>query len=137
VSRESFDVAVIGAGIAGLAACVLLRQRGFRVLCVDAEPHPHRKVGESLDWSSPALLARLGIGAEQLLRDEVATVKRRIVVCECGRPEWMAMPIALFLLLVAGILVLFAAGQPRETAIGFDIATHGIPVSFVVRRRAA
>lgn len=92
VDNQPYDVAVIGAGIAGLAACVLLRQRGFRVLCGDAVPCPHQKVGESLDWSSPALLARLGIDTRRLLHDGIATDKRRIVVCERGQPEWGAAP---------------------------------------------
>jgi flavin-dependent dehydrogenase len=89
---RSYDVAVIGAGIAGLAACVLLREAGFRVVCIDARPYPHHKVGESLDWSSPGLLTRLGIGRERLLDEHVATRKAKIVVNEIGRPSWMASP---------------------------------------------
>jgi flavin-dependent dehydrogenase len=87
-----YDVAVIGAGIAGLAACVLLREAGFRVVCLDARPYPHHKVGESLDWSSPGLLTRLGIGRDRLLEEHAATRKARIVVNEIGRPSWMASP---------------------------------------------
>ena len=87
-----YDVAVIGAGIAGLAACVLLREAGLRVVCVDTRPYPHHKVGESLDWSSPGLLARLGIGKDRLLDEQIATYKKKIVVSEIGRPSWMATP---------------------------------------------
>lgn len=87
-----YDVAVIGAGIAGLAACVLLRQQGLTVVCLDAQPYPHHKVGESLDWSSPGLLERLGIGVDRLLADEIATYKRKIVVYEPGKPQWTARP---------------------------------------------
>lgn len=86
------DVAVIGAGIAGLASCVLLRNAGLSVVCLDAQCYPHCKVGESLDWSSPALLAQLGIDPRTLLVDEVATHKKKIVVSELGRPEWRATP---------------------------------------------
>ena len=85
-------MAVIGAGIAGLAASILLRQAGMRVVCIDARPYPHRKVGESLDWSSPALLRGLGLDTDALLADGIATRKARIAVCELGAPEWQAAP---------------------------------------------
>jgi flavin-dependent dehydrogenase len=87
-----YDVAVIGSGIAGLAASVFLRQEGFAVVCLDAHPHPHHKVGESLDWSSPGLLQRLGIAGDDLLARGIATPKQKIVVCELGRDAWMAAP---------------------------------------------
>lgn len=87
-----YDVAVIGSGIAGLAASVFLRQEGLEVVCLDAAPHPHHKVGESLDWSSPGLLKRLGITAEGLLTGAIATPKRQIEVREIGRDPWSAAP---------------------------------------------
>ena len=87
------DVAVIGAGMAGLAACILLREAGLDVVCLDAHAYPHHKVGESLDWSSPGLLARLGITADALLAGRIATVKKKIVVCERDRKApWTAVP---------------------------------------------
>jgi flavin-dependent dehydrogenase len=86
------DVAVIGAGLAGLATSILLRKAGSSVVCLDPQTHPHRKVGESLDWSSPGLLAQLGIDVPSLLADEIATYKKKIVVSELGRPEWRATP---------------------------------------------
>jgi APA family basic amino acid/polyamine antiporter len=45
------------------------------------------------------------------------------------------LPILFFLVLIVGMLVLFAAGQPRETAIGAAIIALGIPASFFVVRR--
>lgn len=92
VGSSPYDVAVIGAGIAGLAATVFLRNRGLSVVCLDAQAYPHRKVGESLDWSSPGLLRRLGIDIDRLIADGVATPKRRIAVREPGRAEWTAAP---------------------------------------------
>jgi flavin-dependent dehydrogenase len=89
----SYDVIVLGAGIAGLAACVMLRGRGLTVACVDEHEYPHRKVGESLDWSSPALLQRIGIDVDRLVVDEAATPKRKIVVFEEGRTSWSAAPL--------------------------------------------
>lgn len=85
-------MAVIGGGIAGMAACVFLRQAGYRVVCLEAREYPHQKVGESLDWSSPGLLARLGVPVKALVADDVATFKKNIVVCEAGRPDWDVRP---------------------------------------------
>ncbi len=87
-----YDVAVIGAGIAGLTACVLLRRAGLTVVCLDSQAYPHATVGESLDWSSPGLLRRLGLDAEPLLAAGIATYKRNIVVYELGRAAWQAAP---------------------------------------------
>lgn len=87
-----YDVAIIGAGIAGLASSVLLRNAGLRVVCLDERQYPQRKVGESLDWSSPGLLRQVGIDTDALLRDGIATYKKKIVVCELGREEWHAAP---------------------------------------------
>jgi flavin-dependent dehydrogenase len=92
VPHYDADVAVIGAGIAGLAACVFLRQQGLSVVCLDARPYPHHKVGESLDWSSPGLLRRLGIDVNGLIADGIATYKKNIVVYEMGKPEWELTP---------------------------------------------
>ena len=86
------DVAIIGAGLAGLAASVLMRNAGMRVICLDARPYPHRKVGESLDWSSPRLLRSVGIDLDRVLTDGAATYKKRIVVYEIGKEEWHATP---------------------------------------------
>lgn len=86
------DVAIVGAGIAGLAAAILLRREGLSVVCLDARPHPHEKVGESLDWSSPALLRSIGVDVGDLARDGAATLKRKIAVCEDGRESWEATP---------------------------------------------
>ena len=42
------------------------------------------------------------------------------------------LPIAFFLVLIVAMMVLFAVGQPRETAIGAAIIALGIPVSYLV-----
>jgi len=86
------DVAVIGAGIAGLAASIYLRQAGLRVICLDRQGYPHAKVGESLDWSSPWLLQTIGVSGSELLDDRIATLKAKIAVHEPGRGGWSATP---------------------------------------------
>ena len=49
-------------------------------------------MGESLDWSSPGLLARLGLPSDALIAGEIATHKTKIVVCELGKKDWEAAP---------------------------------------------
>lgn len=87
-----YDVAVIGAGIAGLTASIYLRQAGLRVVCLDRQGYPHSKVGESLDWSSPWLLQTIGLSGGSLLDARVATLKASIAVHEPNRSVWSAMP---------------------------------------------
>lgn len=91
-NAQRYDVAVIGAGIAGLAASVLLRRAGLSVVCLDAHAYPHRKVGESLDWSSPGLLERVGIDVASLITDGIATYKKNIVVYESDGTVWPVAP---------------------------------------------
>jgi len=45
------------------------------------------------------------------------------------------LPILFFLVLIVAMIVLFAAGQPRETTIGAAIIALGLPVSYLVIRR--
>ncbi len=41
------------------------------------------------------------------------------------------LPIALFLLLIAAMLVLFAAGQTRQTLLGAAVIAAGVPVAWL------
>lgn len=56
-----YDVVVVGAGLGGLAVAIFLACAGRRVVCIEPEPFPRERVGESLDWSTPALLRALGL----------------------------------------------------------------------------
>jgi flavin-dependent dehydrogenase len=87
-----YDVAVLGGGIAGLAAAIHLRRRGLRVVCIEPDRFPHARPGESLDWSSPALLADLGIPSDSLIDDRVATYKNNIQIVSTDRPAYHAQP---------------------------------------------
>jgi flavin-dependent dehydrogenase len=89
---DAYDVAVIGAGIAGLTSAVFLQKAGLRVVCLDTRAYPHHKVGESLDWSSPNMLQRVGIARESLIADQIATYKKGIMVCEPGKADWDVEP---------------------------------------------
>ena len=75
-----FDVCVIGCGLAGMAACILLARAGLKVLCIEAQLNDNDPVGESLDWSAPALLKSLGLPMEYLLEQGIATCKRHVIL---------------------------------------------------------
>ncbi|HEY1498674.1 MAG TPA: FAD-dependent monooxygenase [Acidobacteriaceae bacterium] len=65
MSNHHCDVCIIGAGPAGLAAAIALRQRGADVLLADAlQPPIDKPCGEGLMPDSRSALAQLGIGLE-------------------------------------------------------------------------
>src|ERR1700681_4797884 len=77
---DQIDVTVIGGGLAGMAASIHLADAGLRVVCIEANPVDADPVGESLDWSAPDLLKRLGLSKELLLEQGIATIKRHVVL---------------------------------------------------------
>ena len=101
------DVAIAGAGLGGLAAAIFLRKAGLSVLCIEPEPFPRARVGESLDWSSPRLLQELGLSREFLIDQQIATYKRNIQISPWGGSTWIAQPEEWF----------------RSRPIGFEIMT--------------
>ena len=74
------DVTVIGGGLAGMAASIHLADAGLSVVCIEADPVDADPVGESLDWSAPDLLKRLGLPMELLLEQGIATFKHHVVL---------------------------------------------------------
>ena len=93
------DVTVIGGGLAGMAAAIHLANAGLRVLCIEADVADTTPVGESLDWSAPALLKALGLPMERLLAEGIATYKRHVVLklkdgsSQSYEPgEWLGKP---------------------------------------------
>ena len=77
---DQVDVTVIGGGLAGMAASIHLAEAGLRVLCIEADPVDSDPVGESLDWSAPALLKALGLPMQYLLEQGIATYKLHVVL---------------------------------------------------------
>jgi len=74
------DVAVIGGGLAGMAASVHLARAGLQVSCLEADIADTQPVGESLDWSAPDLLAAMGLPMQRLIAEGIATYKRHVTL---------------------------------------------------------
>src|SRR5580658_3601750 len=77
---ERADVTVIGGGLAGMAASFHLAKAGYQVTCIEPDTSSKAPVGESLDWSAPALLEVLGLSMDRLIGDKIATYKRHVTV---------------------------------------------------------
>jgi menaquinone-9 beta-reductase len=86
------DVVIVGAGPGGLAAAIPLARAGRRVVCIDHEPFPRERVGESLDWSAPKLLRSLGVESDLMIKQCAATYKRKIKVEPIGEAVFGAQP---------------------------------------------
>ncbi len=59
---SAWDIAIIGAGVSGSTAAVLLAQRGLRVILLDKGSYPRQKVcGEFLSPDAVDVLCRVGV----------------------------------------------------------------------------
>jgi menaquinone-9 beta-reductase len=93
----SCDVTVIGGGLCGKAASLHLARAGLKVVCIEPPQAVRAAVGESLDWSAPDLLNRLGLSPDGLVASQIATRKRHVTLkmrdgCEVHYvpSEWLA-----------------------------------------------
>ena len=78
--RKRSDVIVMGGGLAGVSAALLLSRRGYDVICIGPAPKPDYSLGESLDFAAPALFAELGFDGDALVCEDSATWKKLIKV---------------------------------------------------------
>ena len=76
----SCDVTVIGGGLAGKAASLHLARAGLKVVCIEPQQAVRPPVGESLDWSAPDLLNKLGLSPDNLITSRIATWKRHVTL---------------------------------------------------------
>ena len=80
VPSTSCDVTVIGGGLSGKAASLHLARAGLMVICIEPHQPIRPPVGESLDWSAPDLLNRLGLSPDSLIASRIATWKRHVTL---------------------------------------------------------
>lgn len=60
MNSQTYDVAILGAGIAGSTLAAILSRQGFRVLLLEKGAHPRFAVGEAMQPQSSMLLWILG-----------------------------------------------------------------------------
>ena len=82
---------------------------------------------EILGYFVPAAVFFLGLSAAAVL-----VLPRPQAEDLVFRAPLHPLPIAVFLLLILGVLVLFAVGQTKQTLLGAAVVTLGVPVSFLV-----
>ena len=81
-----------------------------------------------LGYFVPAAVLFLGLSAASLLR-----LKRLPVTADVFLAPLYPLPLVVFLSLIAVMLVLFVAGQPRETSLGGLVVMLGVAASrFVI-----
>src|SRR5215204_1583164 len=66
-TQTDYDVAIIGGGLAGLAASIQLSRRGYKVALFEKETYPFHKVcGEYVSLESRDFLISLGLDLDHL-----------------------------------------------------------------------
>lgn len=84
----NFDVIIAGAGPAGSAAAIVLRQAGLKVCLIDELRSQSHKIGESLPGAAQRLLHRLGIGSLADLLPADAFIPCSARASAWGAEEW-------------------------------------------------
>lgn len=66
-AETTYDVALVGGGLAGLSAAILLQRAGWRVVLIEKETYPFHKVcGEYISMESWDFLENLGVPLAQM-----------------------------------------------------------------------
>jgi APA family basic amino acid/polyamine antiporter len=84
-----------------------------------------------LGYFVPAAIFFLGLSASAVL-----VLPRPGPNDPAFRAPWHPLPIAIFLVLIVGVLALFVAGQPLQTALGAAVVALGVPVAAIVLRKS-
>ena len=80
--NSTFDVGIIGGGLAGLSLSILLAQAGHKIILFEKEKYPfHRVCGEYISLESRKFIERLGLELAQL---ELPMIKKLIVSAPNG-----------------------------------------------------
>lgn len=92
--NEQYDVAILGGGLAGLAAAIRLRKSGCSVVLFEKESYPFHKVcGEYISMESWNYLEQLGIPLKQL---ELPIIKELILTAPNGNAFHTTLPLGGF-----------------------------------------
>lgn len=86
-----YDVAIVGAGLAGLSAAITLAIDGFSIAVIEKETFPfHRVCGEYLSLESADTLRRLGVPIQQL---DLPVMDRLLISSPKGRCIEQRLPL--------------------------------------------
>ena len=89
MSKTDFDIIVIGAGPAGVAASIVLKEAGFSVLMVDQVKADQLKVGESVPGAAIRLFQRLGLPDISALLDADEYLNSTANASAWGSEHWV------------------------------------------------
>lgn len=94
MNADTYDVAIIGGGLAGLSASILLSRQGYRVVLIEKEQYPfHRVCGEYISLESWDFLEGLGLPLSQM---NLPVIKRFQLSAPNGKIFETALPLGGF-----------------------------------------
>lgn len=137
MSKADYDVALIGGGLAGLAASILLARQSWRVALIEKRHYPFHKVcGEYLAEESLPLLQRLGVPLAQLHLPRISQALFSSPAGTCLRFPLQSGGIGLSRYRLEQILVTQARTDGVAVYTGMPVrAVEGAPGSFLLRTR--
>jgi menaquinone-9 beta-reductase len=92
--ENTYDVAIVGGGLAGLAAAIQVAEAGYKVVLFEKEKYPFHKVcGEYLSMESWNYLRSLGLPIEQL---DLPLIKKFLLSAPSGKTFETKLPLGGF-----------------------------------------
>jgi flavin-dependent dehydrogenase len=91
---KSYDVAIVGGGLAGLALSIQCAQQGYKTIVFEKEKYPFHKVcGEYISFESWNFLEELGVPLSQM---NLPAIRRLLVTAPNGRELEHDLPLGGF-----------------------------------------
>jgi flavin-dependent dehydrogenase len=92
--HKSYDVAIVGGGLAGLALSIQCAQQGYKTIVFEKEKYPFHKVcGEYISFESWNFLEELGVPLSQM---NLPAIRRLLVTAPNGRELEHDLPLGGF-----------------------------------------